>query len=221
MRGKWGKDRKEEVGARAGGPHGGRGAQGVRGGDLGCPPNSGGAERAAPEQSPAHTGVFQEITKHECYFINGTEKVRYVQKHIYNREEYARYDSDVGRYVGFTPAGVRWAQDWNSDPEGMEYKRAAVDTYCRYNYDVFAPFSVDRRGDRGAERVPSGPALPMTLEPLKTSLGITPETPALPVPTPGPSVPHRHARESPSPSQFIRVHPSPSRCPMRVHLMHG
>ncbi|KAF4805678.1 H-2 class II histocompatibility antigen, E-D beta chain-like protein [Turdus rufiventris] len=185
------------------------------------PPNSGGAGNAAPEQSPAHTGMFQEITKHECYFINGMEKVRYVQKHIYNRKEYARYDSEVGRYVGFTPYGERRAEDWNSDPEGMDYKRAAIDTYCRHNYEVFAPFSVECRGEREAERVSSGPAPAMTLEPLKNSLGITPKLPALPVPTPGPSVPHRHPREASSSSQIIPVHPSPSRWSLRVHLMDG
>ena len=54
-----------------------------------------------------------------------------------------------------------------------------------HNYKITAPFLVEHRGERGAERVPSGPALAMTLEPLKTSLGITPEPSALPVPIPG------------------------------------
>ena len=31
-----------------------------------------------------------------CYFTNGTERVRLVVRHIYNREEYARFDSDWG-----------------------------------------------------------------------------------------------------------------------------
>ncbi|XP_039588790.1 H-2 class II histocompatibility antigen, I-E beta chain-like, partial [Passer montanus] len=94
------------------------------------------------------------------------------------------FDSDVGEYVGFTPFGERNAQYWNSNPQWMEYIRTVVDTYCRHNYEGITPFITERRGERGAERVPSGPALPMTLEPLKTSM--------------------------PSPSQSLPLHPSPS-----------
>uniref|UniRef100_U3JYQ6 Ig-like domain-containing protein n=1 Tax=Ficedula albicollis TaxID=59894 RepID=U3JYQ6_FICAL len=44
----------------------------------------------------------------------------------------------------------------------MEYKRALVDTFCRHNYEIVTPFAVETRGERGADRVPSGPALAMT-----------------------------------------------------------
>uniref|UniRef100_U3K042 Ig-like domain-containing protein n=1 Tax=Ficedula albicollis TaxID=59894 RepID=U3K042_FICAL len=55
------------------------------------------------------------------------------------------FDSDVGRYEGFTPFGERNAGRWNSDPEFLEQRKAAVDTYCRYNYRVSTPFLVERR----------------------------------------------------------------------------
>ncbi|KAM7020981.1 class II histocompatibility antigen, B-L beta chain-like [Acridotheres tristis] len=102
---------------------------------LGAPPGAG-AELSA---------VFQEMTKKECHFINGTEKVRFVERYIYNRVEDLRFDSDVGLYEGLTPAGEKWAQDWNSDPERMEYIRTAVDRHCRHNYEVSTPFLVNRR----------------------------------------------------------------------------
>ena len=135
---------------------------GIRGG----PGALGGAVGAPPDLCPAHTEVFQEMAKYECHFINGTEKVRFVDRYIYNREEFTRFDSDVGWYVGFTPYGERVAQYLNSDSEYMENRRAEVNRYCRHNYQLDAPFSMERRGERGAERVPSGPALAMTLEPL-------------------------------------------------------
>ncbi|NXQ51311.1 HB2D protein, partial [Catharus fuscescens] len=94
---------------------------------------------------PAHTEVFQRMAKQECYFINGTEKVRFVERLIYNRMEDVRFDSDVGRFVGFTPAGEKWAQDLNNNPQWMEYKRGQADTYCRHNYVGVTPFSVERR----------------------------------------------------------------------------
>ncbi|NXL76366.1 HB2J protein, partial [Leptocoma aspasia] len=98
----------------------------------------------APDLAPALTAVFQFLGTAECHFINGTEKVRYVERYIYNREQLAMFDSDVGRYVGFTPYGEKQARYWNSNPDLMEDRRATVDTYCRHNYPIVAPFSVER-----------------------------------------------------------------------------
>ncbi|NXU98140.1 HB23 protein, partial [Cettia cetti] len=103
---------------------------------------------AAPAAGAELSGVLQLLQKHECHFINGTEKVRYMERQFYNRLEYLRFDSDVGYFVGFTPLGERNAKRLNSDPEWMERKRAAVDRYCRYNYKVITPFLVERRGER-------------------------------------------------------------------------
>ncbi|NXM63366.1 HB2D protein, partial [Illadopsis cleaveri] len=94
---------------------------------------------------PAHSGVFQLMEKAECYFINGTDKVRYVQKYSYNREQVVMYDSVVGHFVGFTPFGEKVARYINSKPETLEYKRSEVDRLCRHNYKIFAPFGVERR----------------------------------------------------------------------------
>ncbi|NXH26386.1 2B18 protein, partial [Myiagra hebetior] len=94
----------------------------------------------------AHTGVFQRVRTAECYFTNGTEKVRFVERYIYNRQQIFHFDSDVGHYVGDTPYGETQAQYRNSLPDFMEDRRAQVDTFCRPNYDVSTPFLVGRRG---------------------------------------------------------------------------
>ncbi|NXM77212.1 HB21 protein, partial [Serilophus lunatus] len=94
---------------------------------------------------PAHTGVFQHMSKSECHFINGTDRVRLVNRYIYNREQLLHFDSDVGEHVGDTPFGEKQARYFNSQTEFMEYTRAAVDTICRRNYKIDAPFSVERR----------------------------------------------------------------------------
>ncbi|XP_064495951.1 class II histocompatibility antigen, B-L beta chain-like [Pseudopipra pipra] len=143
---------------------------------------------APPAAGEELSGVFQFMGKSECHFINGTERVRLVARYIYNREQFVHFDSDVGVYVGDTPFGESWARYFNSIPGKLEYRRSAVDRLCRHNYDGFTPFLVNRRGERGAERVPSAPAPGMTPEPLKPSLGITPDPSALPVPLLSPSV---------------------------------
>ncbi|XP_068031519.1 H-2 class II histocompatibility antigen, I-E beta chain-like [Anomalospiza imberbis] len=77
--------------------------------------------------------------------MNGTEKVRYLSRFIYNREQYAMFDCDVGHFLGFTPYGETAARYWNSDPDVMEQKRAAADWLCRYNHEYLSPFLTERR----------------------------------------------------------------------------
>ncbi|NXI32048.1 HB2L protein, partial [Sterrhoptilus dennistouni] len=97
-----------------------------------------------PDLCPAHPGVFQEGHKAECHFINGTEKVRFVQRHSYNREQDAIFDSEVGHFVGYMPWGEKRARHWNSDPKWMEYIRDFGDSCCWQNYMIYASFSVER-----------------------------------------------------------------------------
>ncbi|XP_016158357.1 PREDICTED: class II histocompatibility antigen, B-L beta chain-like [Ficedula albicollis] len=89
--------------------------------------------------------VFQEMVKSECHFINGTSRVRFVKRFVYNREQYVHFDSDVGHFVGDSPYGEKVARYWNRDPEWMEYRRDAVDRHCRHNYELSSPFLVERR----------------------------------------------------------------------------
>ncbi|NWT96888.1 HB2L protein, partial [Urocynchramus pylzowi] len=108
---------------------------------------------APPELCPAHIGVFQEMVKSECHFMNGTERIRFVKRFIYNREQYVHFDSDVGHFVGDTPYGEDVARYWNSDLEWMEYRRAAVDRHCRHNYELSTPFLVERRDPPSATEI--------------------------------------------------------------------
>ncbi|XP_063037823.1 class II histocompatibility antigen, B-L beta chain-like [Melospiza melodia melodia] len=100
---------------------------------------------APPAAGAELSGMFQEMVKSECHFINGTERVRFVKRFIYNREQYVHFDSDVGHFVGDTPYGEEVARHWNSDPEWMEHRRDAVDRHCRHNYELSTPFLVNRR----------------------------------------------------------------------------
>nr|P06344.1 RecName: Full=H-2 class II histocompatibility antigen, A-U beta chain; Flags: Precursor [Mus musculus] len=68
-----------------------------------------------------------------CYFTNGTQRIRYVTRYIYNREEYLRFDSDVGEYRAVTELGRPDAEYYNK--QYLERTRAELDTVCRYNYE--------------------------------------------------------------------------------------
>ncbi|NWI16685.1 HB2L protein, partial [Crypturellus soui] len=91
------------------------------------------------------TGYFQVLSAGECHYFNGTQRVRLVQWYIHNRQHWAHFDSDLGHFVADSPLGEPDARYWNSQPDLIEQKRAVVDTVCRHNYGVWAPYTVDRR----------------------------------------------------------------------------
>ncbi|XP_015686304.1 H-2 class II histocompatibility antigen, E-B beta chain-like, partial [Protobothrops mucrosquamatus] len=74
--------------------------------------------------------------KLECHFFNGTQRVRLLDWYIYDRQEIAYFDSELGKYVAVTPLGQRDVDKWNSDKVFMQIKRAEVDSFCRHNYET-------------------------------------------------------------------------------------
>ncbi|XP_021269125.1 class II histocompatibility antigen, B-L beta chain-like [Numida meleagris] len=99
--------------------------------------------RAAAGTRPS--AFFLQASIGDCHFLNGSERVRLVQRYIYNRQQYTHYDSDVGKFVADTALGERQAEHYNSNTEYMEYLQGAVDTFCRHNYGVLESFTVQRR----------------------------------------------------------------------------
>uniref|UniRef100_A0A8C8YDA6 MHC class II beta chain N-terminal domain-containing protein n=1 Tax=Prolemur simus TaxID=1328070 RepID=A0A8C8YDA6_PROSS len=115
--------------------------QGLGGGRLGRAAGCRVGRSAVPEDF-----VFQ--FKGLCYFTNGTERVRSVNRYIYNREEVVRFDSDVGEYRALTPLGRPEAESWNGQKDLLERTRAEADTVCRHNYETGKGFTWQRRGER-------------------------------------------------------------------------
>ncbi|NXH18114.1 HB2L protein, partial [Bucco capensis] len=103
-----------------------------------------GAQLGAGQET---SGVFLFLYKSECHFLNGTERVRFLEKYIYNREQYAHFDSEVGLYVADTALGEISAKKWNSQADLLEDRRSRVDICCRQNYRVVTPVTVERRGE--------------------------------------------------------------------------
>ncbi|TFJ95742.1 methionyl-tRNA synthetase [Platysternon megacephalum] len=90
-------------------------------------------------------GRFVLQLKADCHFTNGTERVRLLARYIYNQQQFVQFDSDVGVFVGDTEVGQSWAEFWNKDPAILARKRAEVDAFCRHNYGLGKPFTIDRR----------------------------------------------------------------------------
>ncbi|XP_058525797.1 HLA class II histocompatibility antigen, DRB1 beta chain-like [Ochotona princeps] len=104
---------------------------------------------------------FMLQMKCECGFSHGAQQVRYVERHIYNRREFLRFHSDVGEFQALTELGRLEAEAWNKQKDKLEDRRAAVDTFCRYNYLAFESFALQR------QIVPQVTVYPAKTQPLQ------------------------------------------------------
>ncbi|CAM5159682.1 unnamed protein product [Eretmochelys imbricata] len=90
-------------------------------------------------------GRFVYQTNSECHFTNGTERVRFLELFAYGRQQFLHFDSELGVYVADTELGRGTAEYWNKDPAILAERRGEVDRFCRHNYGVAEPFTIDRR----------------------------------------------------------------------------
>ncbi|XP_032302375.1 class II histocompatibility antigen, B-L beta chain-like isoform X2 [Coturnix japonica] len=101
-----------------------------------------GARLAASTRPSA---FFQWSATIECHFLNGTERVRFLVRHVYNRQQYVHFDSDVGLFVADAVLGESSAKFFNSQQDVLEKNRAAVEMLCNYNYEIVAPLMLKKR----------------------------------------------------------------------------
>nr|AYN72173.1 MHC class II antigen beta chain [Oreochromis niloticus] len=75
---------------------------------------------------------FMEYRVFRCVF-NSTDlkDIEFITSYYYNKIEYARFISSVGKYVGFTKFGVYNADIWNKDPAILAKWRAEKERYCQ------------------------------------------------------------------------------------------
>ncbi|XP_073498047.1 H-2 class II histocompatibility antigen, E-S beta chain-like [Phyllobates terribilis] len=83
--------------------------------------------------------------KFECHYLNGTQRVRYLERYFYNQEEFVYFDSDEGKFIAKTEFGKPDADYWNKDKEILEDERTAVERFCIHNYDIIHSVTADRR----------------------------------------------------------------------------
>ncbi|XP_051009516.1 HLA class II histocompatibility antigen, DR beta 4 chain-like [Acomys russatus] len=82
-----------------------------------------------------HQAHFLLQLKAECHYVTGREHLWSVTRFIYNQEEFARFDSNIGKFLAVTELGRAIAEDLNSQKEVLDNYRASVDR-CRNNYDL-------------------------------------------------------------------------------------
>uniref|UniRef100_A0A8C9SKN2 Ig-like domain-containing protein n=1 Tax=Scleropages formosus TaxID=113540 RepID=A0A8C9SKN2_SCLFO len=69
----------------------------------------------------------------ECHYSSEELKdIEFIYRFIFNKLEYARYNSTLNKYTGYTKHGVYNAKIWNENGE-TDKQHTNVDSYCRHN----------------------------------------------------------------------------------------
>ncbi|XP_032094606.1 H-2 class II histocompatibility antigen, E-S beta chain-like isoform X2 [Thamnophis elegans] len=114
------------------------------------------------KETPAH---FLHQWKHECRFLNGTQRARFLYREFYDRQEILRFDSHLGKFVALTELGKVDAERFNSDKQLLPTIKAEVDSVCRHNYEVNSyKTSKDKRAI-GRKTKPTVTISPTKMEP--------------------------------------------------------
>uniref|UniRef100_A0A670Z544 MHC class II beta chain N-terminal domain-containing protein n=1 Tax=Pseudonaja textilis TaxID=8673 RepID=A0A670Z544_PSETE len=64
--------------------------------------------------------------KSECLFLNGTQRVRLLDRAFYDRQEFLRFDSDLGKFVAVTALGEATADKCNGDKQIIQYRKVSL-----------------------------------------------------------------------------------------------
>uniref|UniRef100_A0A3Q2CP14 MHC class II beta chain N-terminal domain-containing protein n=1 Tax=Cyprinodon variegatus TaxID=28743 RepID=A0A3Q2CP14_CYPVA len=62
--------------------------------------------------------------------------IQFICSEYYNKKEYLRFDSNVGRFVGYTDLGVKNAERLNKDQSQIAAFMAQRETVCQPNIDI-------------------------------------------------------------------------------------
>ncbi|XP_072538656.1 H-2 class II histocompatibility antigen, I-E beta chain-like [Salminus brasiliensis] len=71
----------------------------------------------------------------ECIFSSALTDVEFIRTIYFNKAPYARFNSTVGEFVGFTEYGVKQAKYWNSLPD-LQQMKGELDRYCKPNIET-------------------------------------------------------------------------------------
>uniref|UniRef100_A0A3B1JKI3 Ig-like domain-containing protein n=1 Tax=Astyanax mexicanus TaxID=7994 RepID=A0A3B1JKI3_ASTMX len=78
---------------------------------------------------------YDFYTETECVFSEALTDVEYIATWYFNKDPVLRFNSTVGKFVGFTELGVKNADAWNKGPYLQQYK-AKRDAYCTNNIQI-------------------------------------------------------------------------------------
>nr|AXL14364.1 major histocompatibility complex class II beta [Sparus aurata] len=79
---------------------------------------------------------FRNFRLARCDFNSSDlNDIEYIDSYVFNKLEFTRFSSSVGKFVGFTEFGVKNAEAWNSDKSMLARWRAEKERVCKNHVD--------------------------------------------------------------------------------------
>lgn len=72
----------------------------------------------------------------------------FIDSYVFNKLEYIRFNSTVGRYVGYTEHGIKNAEAWNNDPAILASERGELERFCKPNAALHYSVILDKSGEQ-------------------------------------------------------------------------
>jgi len=91
---------------------------------------------------------YYEYIMSECFYSTSDySDMVLLQSYSFNKVVDVQYNSSLGKFVGYTEEGVKYAENWNKNQAYMQQLKAQVDTFCRPNAQIFDSNVRDKAGE--------------------------------------------------------------------------
>ncbi len=81
---------------------------------------------------------FMHAVLRRCVFNSSELKdIEFIKSFYYNKEEFLRFSSSVGKYVGYTRLGMHNAELFNNDTSKLNEAISQKEAYCKQHADVW------------------------------------------------------------------------------------
>uniref|UniRef100_A0A8C1DP72 Ig-like domain-containing protein n=1 Tax=Cyprinus carpio carpio TaxID=630221 RepID=A0A8C1DP72_CYPCA len=99
----------------------------------------------------AFTGTadgYYEYTMYDCvYSTRDYSDMEYLVSLSFNKVVHLQFNSSVGKFVGYTEQGVKYAENLNKDQALLQQLKAQADTACRSNAQLADSSVRDKTGE--------------------------------------------------------------------------
>nr|CAA49725.1 MHC class II [Salmo salar] len=89
-------------------------------------------------------GYFEQVVRQCRYSSKDLQGIEFIDSYVFNKAEYIRFNSTVGKFVGYTELGVKNAEAWNSDAAVLAVERGELERYCKHNADLHYSTILDK-----------------------------------------------------------------------------
>uniref|UniRef100_A0A673ZT69 H-2 class II histocompatibility antigen, I-E beta chain-like n=1 Tax=Salmo trutta TaxID=8032 RepID=A0A673ZT69_SALTR len=89
-------------------------------------------------------GYFEQRVVECLYSSKDLQGIELIDSYVFNQAEYIRFNSTVGKYVGYTEHGVYNAEAWNSDAGILAQELGELERFCKHNADLHYSAILDK-----------------------------------------------------------------------------